>query len=132
MREGGVAWSRAVAAVLGATELPARRVHPRIKKLLRHLQSLPPDGDSSLEGLAAAVGLSPGRLMHAFTESIGLPVRPYLLWCKLQRGAAGIAAGLPLAQAATRAGFSDAAHMTRAFRRMFGMPPSMLRPAIAR
>jgi AraC-like DNA-binding protein len=66
--------------------------------------------------------------MHVFTESIGVPLRAYLLWCKLQRAAAGVATGLPLSQAAAAAGFADAAHMTRAFRRMFGMTPSALRP----
>jgi len=128
MRAGGVAWARHTAEVLGAAALPAkRRVHPRVRALLRHLQSLPPDGDTSLDALARAVDLSPSRLMHAFTESIGLPLRPYLAWLRLQRAAAGITMGLPLAQAAAAAGFADGAHMTRAFRRMFGMTPSMLR-----
>jgi AraC-like DNA-binding protein len=128
MREGGVAWSKELAAVLGATAPPSRTVDPRVRRLLRHLQALPAGGDTSLEGLAGVVGLSQGRLMHVFTESIGVPLRAYLLWCKLQRAAAGVATGLPLSQAAAAAGFSDAAHMTRAFRRMFGMPPSALRP----
>jgi AraC-like DNA-binding protein len=128
MRARGEAWTRGAIAALGAKALRARRVHPRVRALLRHVQSLPPRGDTSLEALAAVVGLSPSRLMHAFTESIGLPLRPYLVWLKLQRAAAGIATGLPLAQAAIAAGFSDAAHMTRTFKRMFGMPPSMLRP----
>jgi transcriptional regulator GlxA family with amidase domain len=66
--------------------------------------------------------------MHAFTESVGIPLRPYLAWLKLQRAAAGVAAGRQLAQVAVSAGFADAAHMTRAFRRMFGTAPSALRP----
>jgi AraC-like DNA-binding protein len=65
-------------------------------------------------------------LMHAFTESVGLPLRPYLRWLRVQRAAAAIAAGQPLAQAAASAGFSDAAHMSRTFRDMFGLPPSAL------
>jgi AraC-like DNA-binding protein len=128
MHEGGVAFSRTLAARLGAAVPPARRIHPRVRKVLRHLQSATAGDDTSLETLATVAGLSPGRLMHAFTESIGLPLRPYLLWCKLQRAAAGIVAGLPLAQAAALAGFADSAHMARGFRRMFGMSPSMLRP----
>jgi AraC-like DNA-binding protein len=128
MREGGVAWSRELAGILGGGSLPVRRIHPRVRKLLRHIQSLPAGADTSLETLAGTVSLSPGRLMHAFTESIGLPLRAYLLWCKLQRAAAGVTSGVPLAQAAVLAGFSDAAHMARAFRRMFGVAPSMLKP----
>jgi AraC-like DNA-binding protein len=88
------------------------------------------DDDASLTALAAAVGLSPGRLMHAFTDSIGIALRPYLLWLKLQRAAAAIAGGAPLAEAAVASGFADAAHMSRTFRRMFGMPPSALQAQI--
>lgn len=124
----GRAWTERVAATLGATAVPERRaMHPRVKKVLARLRAAGLDDDTSLEALAAHAGLSPGRLMHAFTESIGMPLRPYLAWLKLQRAAAGIVAGLPLAQAAQAAGFADAAHMSRTFRRTFGMTPSMLR-----
>ncbi len=88
----------------------------------------PSDSDLSLPALASAAGLSPGRLMHAFTESVGIPMRPYLLWLKLQRACALIVAGAPLGDAAHAAGFADAAHMTRTFRRMFGATPSRMRP----
>jgi len=130
MTDGGAAWTaHAVRTIAGNREphLP-RVVHPRVRRLLRILRELPPDADSSLEALAGSVGLSEGRLMHAFTSSIGTPLRPYLKWLRLQRAAAAITSGLPLAEAAHEAGFSDAAHMTRTFRRMLGMPPSMLRP----
>jgi AraC-like DNA-binding protein len=89
---------------------------------------MPADWDTSLDALAASVGLSPGRLMHAFTASLGIPLRPYVAWLKLQRAAAAIATGAPLAEAANSSGFADAAHMSRTFRRMFGVPPSALRP----
>jgi AraC-like DNA-binding protein len=129
MRTGGGEWTRLVVEVLGAGTTPSRHVvHPRVRKLLRVLHDLPPEGDTSLSALAAQVGLSPGRLMHAFTESIGLPLRPYLAWLRLQRAAAAIVSGVPLGEAAHAAGFSDSAHMTRTFRRMLGMTPSMLRP----
>ncbi len=130
MREDGVAWTRHAVAVLGSGAPPAapRRIHPRVRKLLRQLRALPVGGDASLETLAQSVGLSPGRLMHAFTESIGVPLRPYLAWLKLQRAAAAVVAGVPLSEAAVAAGFADAAHMSRTFRHMLGMPPSALRP----
>jgi AraC-like DNA-binding protein len=130
MRDGGAAWTaNAVRSIAGerAPEV-ARLVHPRVRKLLRILRELPPHADSSLDALASQVGLSPGRLMHAFTASIGTPLRPYLKWLRLQRAAAAIVSGLTLAEAAQQAGFSDAAHMARTFRRMLGMPPSALRP----
>jgi AraC-like DNA-binding protein len=129
MRGGGTDWTRRAADVLGVGGLPARRaVHPKVKKLLALLRTLPPGADTSLEALGGAVGLSPGRLMHAFTESVGIPLRPYLQWLKLQRAAAAISGGTPLAEAAHAAGFADAAHMTRTFRQTLGTAPSALRP----
>ena len=82
---------------------------------------------TSLEVLAGAVGLSPSRLMHVFTSSVGIPLRPYLAWLRVQRAAIEIVSGNSLTEAAITAGFSDAAHMSRTFRRMLGIPPSLLR-----
>lgn len=130
MRGGGADWTRRVVELLAGQALaPRPATHPRVRRLLARLRTLGPEDETSLEALAAAVGLSPGRLMHAFTESIGTPLRPYLTWLKLQRAAAGIVGGMPLADAAHAAGFADSAHMSRTFRRMFGMTPSMLRPS---
>jgi AraC-like DNA-binding protein len=127
MRGGGAAWTaNVVAVVAGVRPAEPRRIHPRVRKLLRELRELPPEADVSLEALAVRVGLSPGRLMHAFTTSIGTPLRPYLAWLRLQRAAAAIVAGAPLGEAAHGAGFADAAHMSRTFRRMLGVTPSSL------
>jgi len=101
------------------------RLHPRVRTLLRDLRD-EADIDTSLEALAARVSLSPSRLMHVFTESVGIPLRPYVLWVKLQRAATSIVNGVGLTEAAVEAGFADAAHMSRTFKRMFGMTPSSL------
>ena len=76
--------------------------------------------------LAAVSGLSRSRLMHLFTESVGVPIRPYLLWLRLQRAACDLMNGASVTDAAQNAGFSDAAHLTRTFRRMLGTTPSDL------
>jgi len=131
MLQGGTAWTDCIVRALGGEPAPRRRVHPRVRKLLRHLSTLPASADTSLEALAAAAGLSSGRLMHVFTESVGIPLRPYLAWLRLQRAAAAVVSGVPLSQAAGMAGFVDAAHMTRSFRRMFGTTPSSLRAGAA-
>ncbi len=126
IREGGAAWTAHAVEVLGVSGAsPSRQVHPRVRKLLRALKER--DGKSSLEELAEVAGLSEGRLMHVFTESIGIPLRPYLAWLRLQRAAGAIVSGVPLSDAAHAAGFSDAAHMSRTFRRMLGVAPSALR-----
>jgi AraC-like DNA-binding protein len=64
--------------------------------------------------------------MHAFTESVGVPLRPYILWLRLQRAACDLIHGATATEAAHSAGFSDAAHLTRTFRRMFGVTPTEL------
>jgi len=129
MQGGGDAWTRAAVARLGvAVPAPRPPVHPRVRRVLRHLRTLPAETDTSLAALARLADLSPGRLMHTFTESVGIPLRPYVAWLRLQRAAAEISRGTPLSAAAASAGFSDAAHMSRTFRRMLGMPPSTLQP----
>ncbi|WP_426754962.1 helix-turn-helix transcriptional regulator [Myxococcus sp. Y35] len=119
-------WMEATLEALSGTPQTPRRMHPRVRKLLRYLRAEPAPEDTSLEALAQVAGLSPGRLMHVFSESLGVPLRPYLLWLRLQRAASAIAAGRTSGEAAHAAGFSDAAHLTRTFRRMFGTTPSAL------
>ena len=79
--------------------------------------------------LAAAIGdtgLSPGRARHLFVEETGLPFRTYLLWLRIKRAVELISAGKSLTEAAYEAGFSDSAHFSRTFRRMFGLPAAAL------
>src|SRR5512138_1197570 len=105
----------------------AAPIHPGIRRVLAHLRE--PQamlGDVSLRRLAAVAGLSRSRFMHAFTESVGIPVRPYILWLRLQLAACDLMDGASVTTAAYRAGFSDSAHLTRTFRRMFGTTPSDL------
>jgi AraC-like DNA-binding protein len=96
----------------------------RVKRVLRSLPSrLAAEEAVSLDAVAASVGLSPSRFMHLFTRSVGVPLRPYVLWLRLQCGARELALGKSVADAAHAAGFSDAAHFTRTFRRMLGATP---------
>ena len=102
-------------------------IHAGVRRVLSHLQGPPAVlEDLSLKTLAGIACLSPSRFMHAFTESVGVPVRPYILWLRLQRAACDLNNGASVTSAAHRAGFSDAAHLTRTFRRMLGATPSDL------
>jgi AraC-like DNA-binding protein len=121
-------WARRVAETLGIPRRESRPVlHPAVRELLERLRKSGVEDDTSLEGLAGAVGLSPSRLMHVFTESIGIPLRPYLAWLRVQRSACAILAGASVTEAAYVAGFADAPHMSRTFKRRLGFPPSALR-----
>jgi AraC-like DNA-binding protein len=108
---------------------PKRAValHPGVRRVLSHLQEpRAAFDDLSLRTLAGIAGVSPSRFMHAFTQSVGVPVRPYILWLRLQRAACDLMNGANVTNAAYRAGFSDSAHLTRTFRRMLGATPSDL------
>ncbi len=92
---------------------------PRVCKALAMLKMEP----ASLEVLAREVQLSPSRLGHLFSEEVGLPFRPYRMWMRLQAALRSLASGVNLTTAAHIAGFSDSAHLSRSFRRMFGISP---------
>jgi AraC-like DNA-binding protein len=126
MKEGGSLWCTTLIKSMGAIPQPPKRLHSRVKRVLDDLRQLGPGADNSLESLARRAGLSEGRFMHIFTESVGIPIRRYLAWRKLQRAAAAIVFGMSATEAAHIAGFSDSAHLTKSFRQMLGMRPSDL------
>jgi AraC-like DNA-binding protein len=105
----------------------AVKIHPGVSRVLGYLrESLAVADDVSLDRLAGISGLSRSRFMHVFTESVGVPVRPYILWLRVQQAACELMIGASVTMAAQNAGFADAAHLTRTFRRMLGLTPSDL------
>jgi AraC-like DNA-binding protein len=110
---------------LAASGEPRRDLDPRVRKVLELIKgdflTPPPAGK-----LAAAVGLSAGRLIHLFTREMGLPIRRYILWLRLRDVLISVVGGASLTEAAHHAGFSDSAHLSRTFRGMFGFPPSAI------
>lgn len=104
---------------------PSRRLDERVTRVLDAIGA----SDAlkmSLEAAAARVHLSPGRFAHLFKEQVGLPFRRYILWRKLTRAMLSIGRERTLAAAAHAADFADAAHLTRTFHQMFGIPPSVM------
>jgi AraC-like DNA-binding protein len=99
----------------------------RVKRVLRDLPNRLAEAEAvSLDAVAASVRLSPSRFLHLFTTSVGVPLRPYVLWLRLQCAAREMAGGRSVAEAAHAAGFSDAAHFSRTFRRMLGATPRQI------
>lgn len=77
--------------------------------------------------IAKHVGLSESRLRHLFTAQIGIPLTAYILWVRIKVALREmLKPGATLSDAAHQAGFTDHAHFTRTFRRMFGVSPSLL------
>jgi len=105
----------------------AVRIHPKVRPVIDYLRErVGLSDDLSLKTLARISGLSQTRFMHVFTESVGVPLRTYILWLRLQRACCDLIDGHTVTQAAHNAGFSDAAHLTRTFRRMLGTTPTEL------
>jgi AraC-like DNA-binding protein len=104
---------------------PSRRLDHRVTKVLTKIREAE-DLRMSLERAAALVHLSPDRFAHLFKEQLGLPFRHYMLWRKLTRAMLAIGRQSSIADAAHASDFADAAHLTRTFHQMFGIPPSVL------
>lgn len=117
---------RTIIHALSISGVRPREIDPRIREVLTSLKENVLSPPSAAE-LAEKVNLSEGRLIHLFTEQMGLPMRRYTLWLRLRDAFLTLAEGASLTEAAHRAGFADSAHMTRTFRGMFGIPPSFFK-----
>lgn len=93
----------------------------RLNRILSRLkQDVTTGTNTPLCQLAELVCLSPSRFSHWFSEQTGLPLRSYKKWLKLLVGFE-LARQMPLAAAATTAGFSDQAHFCRSITQAFGV-----------
>ena len=117
--------ARRIVAHLRGGAVPGGTPDPRVLRAMRMLSDRA-DDPPTLGEAAAAVGLSPGRFRHLFVAETGLPYRGYALWLRLGQAVDVFAAGGSLTDAAHDAGFADSAHLSRTFRRMFGLAPSSL------
>lgn len=104
---------------------PARQLDERVTRVLREIKSSD-DLRVSLETIASSAALSPSRFQHLFKQQVGLPFRRYLLWRKLTRAMLAVGREKTLTMAAQASDFADAAHLTRTFYQMFGLPPSVM------
>lgn len=108
------------------THAGCSRLDPRLVQTLNALS----DRSASLPSLAADVGLSPQRLRALARDQLGMPLARWKVWTRLLRAAEALQAGQSLAEAASTAGFSDQAHLTRQMREMMGLTPAMVLPVL--
>lgn len=104
---------------------PTRRLDQRVTRVLETIRASE-YLRMSLEEAAQIVFLSPSRFAHLFKQQVGLPYRRYLLWRKLTRAMLAIGKERTIGAAAHASDFADAAHLTRTFYQMFGIPPSVM------
>jgi AraC-like DNA-binding protein len=113
-----------VTALVNRAHSP-KRAHPKVQQVLAYLRQLPLK-KVSIKEIAATVYLSESRIIHLFKEETGIPIRRYLLWLRLIEALKAIFKGVSFTVAAHETGFSDAAHLSRTFKQMFGLTLSEL------
>lgn len=122
-------WCRDVLLALGVEstdiEAPSRTTRRAIAYIEQALDGVPRIADA-----AAFASTSSSRLSHRFSDEVGLPFRRFILWTRIKRAVEVARRGGDLTEAALAAGFSDAAHLSRTFRAMFGLSPSLVLPFV--
>ena len=98
---------------------PKNILDKRIKNAIEICRQAP-EKKISTRVLANKVNLSESRLTHLFKEQVGIPIRRYLLWLRLSDALMELSKGGSFTDAAHYAGFSDAAHLSRTYRKMYG------------
>lgn len=84
--------------------------------------------DISLGLLAGLVGLSPAYFSRRFKLSMGIPPHQYLIQCRVERAKALLMQGeLTVTEVAHLVGFADHSHLTRHFKRIYGVLPGEMR-----
>lgn len=108
---------------LANTSPPSAQVDARIQKAIAYIQKHLRD-TVTLSDAASAAALSPSRFRHLFMEQTGSAFRVYVLWQRLNVAIETAMSGKSWTEAAHQAGFTDSAHLTRTFKRMFGISPA--------
>ncbi|MDX1496256.1 MAG: AraC family transcriptional regulator [Salinisphaeraceae bacterium] len=99
----------------------ATAAESRFERVIEAIQSQLAGGhDIDRDSLAEIAHLSPTRFSHWFVERSGVPLRSYKKWLKLRIVVDAVLEGKNPMEAAMLAGFSDLAHMSRAFAESFG------------
>lgn len=88
-------------------------------------------GPNNVAAVAALLGLSRRTLQRAVLRETGLPPVYWLQLARVRRAGRAAAHAESLADVAFAHAFSDQAHMSREFRRWFGVTPSMLKKGCA-
>lgn len=118
----GLAESLAAADATRATMSLSRR-HWRAVHTARDLLNAADGRPVTSADLEVATGVSRYTLARHFRACLGTSPYNYLVMRRLERARSRIRAGVPLADAALSCGFADQSHMTRQFRRAYGLAP---------
>jgi AraC family transcriptional regulator len=98
----------------------------KLKRVLGYIQDRL-ETELSVAGIANAVSMSPYHFMRLFKKSTGKSPHQYVIEERVRKAKDLIATGkLSVCEAAYRVGFVDQSHLSRHFKRVFGLPPKAL------
>jgi AraC-like DNA-binding protein len=103
------------------------RVAARIRALIHDAGAA---AELTADDLAAAAGCSRYAAYRAFHQAYGLAPSDYQRQLRVRAARGLLSRGVPPAAAAAEAGFADQAHLTRWFRRYYGVTPGAYRGAV--
>jgi AraC-like DNA-binding protein len=108
----------------GCRAAPDPACERAVRRARERLDAAGPVSSGELERLT---GLSRFALTRHFERSLGTSPHRYAIMRRLERAKRLVAAGSSLAEAAAACGFADQAHMTRQFRKAYGLSPGRWR-----
>ncbi len=112
--------------LIGYSGHAEQTVDPRIHAVQHLLREKYLSPTPAIAEIARHACLSESHLMHLFAEQIGIPLRRYVLSQRVMTAIQFAVQGESLTEAAHSAGFSDSAHLSRTFRRMYGITLSRI------
>jgi AraC-like DNA-binding protein len=113
----------------GAPSARGAATSPAVARARQRLDDAP-EQPVTLAGLAALSGVSRFQLLRGFAREVGATPHAYLLQRRVRLARRLLVEGCAPVEAALRAGFADQSHLTRAFRRQFGVTPACYRAAL--
>lgn len=107
------------------SSLDIQKMDKRIVRIIDEIEENI-DVNHELEVLANLVQLSTGRITHLFREQIGISIRRYRIWKRMQNVLRLYLKGHSMTDAAIASGFNDSPHFSNSCRKLLGLTPSQL------
>lgn len=114
-------------AVVNATLQRALADQSKKDEFIRDLHRCAVGGVARGRDIAAALGVSERTFRRLWHEIVGLEQRKFFSLMRFHRALEMIDAGYDLSLVASECGYADQPHLARDFRRISGLPASMLR-----
>ena len=114
------------AAVLGPKRQYGGLTRAKLVRAVEYIQDQL-NADLTVSGIAQAVGMSPYYFSRLFKESTGQPPHQYVVEARVRKAKELLTTGkFTISEVAHHVGFADQSHLTRHFKRVFGLPPKTL------